>query len=36
MGKRYVGPTYGFISSPEVGPGATVGTLQIKYPRIQI
>jgi hypothetical protein len=24
---RRVGPTCGFIASPEVGPGATVGTL---------
>jgi hypothetical protein len=27
-GRRRVGPIYGFTASPEVGPGATVGTLQ--------
>jgi hypothetical protein len=26
-GERDVGPTCGFIASPEVGSGATVGTL---------
>jgi hypothetical protein len=31
-GKRYVGPTYGFVASPEVDPGGTVGTLQTGYP----
>jgi hypothetical protein len=30
-----VGPTHGFASSPEVGPGATVGTLRTGYPRVQ-
>jgi hypothetical protein len=28
MGKRDVGPTYEFTVSTEVGPGATVGSLQ--------
>jgi hypothetical protein len=27
VGHRTVGPTYGFAASPEVGPGAFVGTL---------
>jgi hypothetical protein len=35
VGHRYDGPTYGFATSPEVGTGATVGPLQIGYPRIQ-
>jgi hypothetical protein len=35
VGRRTVGPTYGFAASPEVGPGAFVGTLQTGYPRIQ-
>jgi hypothetical protein len=35
-GKRDVGPTHGFTASPEVGPGATVGTLQTSYPRVQV
>jgi hypothetical protein len=35
-GKRDVGPTRGFTASPEVGPGATVGTLQTRYPRVQV
>jgi hypothetical protein len=26
------GPTYRLVSSPEVGPGATVGTLKQGYP----
>jgi hypothetical protein len=26
------GPTYRLASSPEVGPGATVGTLKLGYP----
>jgi hypothetical protein len=26
------GPTYRLVSSPEVGPGATVGTLKLGYP----
>jgi hypothetical protein len=34
MGKD-VGPTRGFVASPEVGPGATVGTLRTGYPRVQ-
>jgi hypothetical protein len=34
MGKD-VGPTRGFVASPEVGPGATIGTLRIGYPRVQ-
>jgi hypothetical protein len=34
-GKKEVGPTYGFAASREVGPGATVDTLQTRYPRIQ-
>jgi hypothetical protein len=29
------GPTCRFAASPEVGLGATVGTLKIGYPRIQ-
>jgi hypothetical protein len=35
VGRRRVGPTCGFIASPEVGPGATVGTVQTGYPYIQ-
>jgi hypothetical protein len=31
-GRRRVDPTYGFATSPKVGSGATVGTLQIGYP----
>jgi hypothetical protein len=34
-GRRRVGPTCGFVASPEVGPGATVGTLQTGYPFIR-
>jgi hypothetical protein len=34
-GKRYVGLTYGFAASPEVGPGATVSILQTRYPHVQ-
>jgi hypothetical protein len=30
-----LGFTCGFAASPEVGPGATVGTLQAGYPRVQ-
>jgi hypothetical protein len=30
-----IGPTCGFAASPEVGPGASVGTLKTRYPRIQ-
>jgi hypothetical protein len=33
--KKDVGPTFGFTASPEVGPRATVGTLQTGYPRLQ-
>jgi hypothetical protein len=29
------GPTYRLVSSPEVGPGATVGTLEQGYPLLQ-
>jgi hypothetical protein len=35
MGRRRVGPTYGFTASPEMDLGATVGTLQIGYSYIQ-
>jgi hypothetical protein len=35
-GKEDVGPTYRFTASPEVGPGATIGTLQTGYPRVPI
>jgi hypothetical protein len=35
VGKRYVGPTYGFAASPKVGSGATVGTLLTGYRRIE-
>jgi hypothetical protein len=34
--KRYVGPTCGFAASPEVGLGATVGTLQTGYPTYKL
>jgi hypothetical protein len=34
-GHQRVGPTSGFVASPEVDPGATVGTLQTGYPYIQ-
>jgi hypothetical protein len=30
-----IGPTYGFATSLEVGPGATLGTLQTRYPYAQ-
>jgi hypothetical protein len=30
-----IGPTCGFAVSPNVGSGASVGTLKIGYPRIQ-
>jgi hypothetical protein len=30
-----IGPTYGFVTSPEAGPGATIGTLQTGYPCAQ-
>jgi hypothetical protein len=33
-GERDVGPTCGFTTSSEVGSGATIGTLQNRYPRI--
>jgi hypothetical protein len=35
VGRRRVGPTYEFVASPQVGLGATIGTLQIGYPYIQ-
>jgi hypothetical protein len=35
VGRRRVGPTYGFVASPEVGLGATVDTLWTKYPYIK-
>jgi hypothetical protein len=35
VGKRYVGSTYGFATSPKVGSGATVGTLLTGYRRIE-
>jgi hypothetical protein len=31
--RKGIGPTCGFTSSPDVGLGATIGTLQIRYPR---
>jgi hypothetical protein len=34
-GRRRVGPTCGFTASPEVGPRATVDTLQTGYPYTQ-
>jgi hypothetical protein len=34
-GEKGIGPTCGFTASPEVGLGATIGTLQIGYPRAQ-
>jgi hypothetical protein len=34
-GHLRVGPTSRFFASPEVGPGATIGTLQTGYPYIQ-
>jgi hypothetical protein len=33
--EKDAGPTSGFATSPEVGPGDIVGTLQTGYPRIQ-
>jgi hypothetical protein len=33
--KKCIGPTYRFIASSEVGPGATVSTLQTGYPYAQ-
>jgi hypothetical protein len=30
-GRRRVSPTCGFVASPEVGSGVTVGTLQTGY-----
>jgi hypothetical protein len=33
--KKDVGPTYELATSPEVGQGATIGTLRIGYPSIQ-
>jgi hypothetical protein len=35
-GRRRVGPTYRSVASPEVGLGATIGTLQTEYPYIQV
>jgi hypothetical protein len=35
MGRRESGPTCAFITSPEAGPEATIGTLQTRYPRVQ-
>jgi hypothetical protein len=32
VGWRYDGPTYGFTTSPEVSPGATVGTVHTGVP----
>jgi hypothetical protein len=29
------GPTYRLVSSPEVGPGAAIGTLKLGYPLLQ-
>jgi hypothetical protein len=29
------GPTCRLVSSPEVGPGATIGTLKLGYPLLQ-
>jgi hypothetical protein len=29
-----VGPTHGFATSPEVGPGATVDILRTGYPHV--
>jgi hypothetical protein len=34
-GERDVGPTYGFLASPEVGPRATVSIPQTGYPHVQ-
>jgi hypothetical protein len=34
-GRRRVDATCGFTTSPEVGPGATIVTLQIGYPYVQ-
>jgi hypothetical protein len=34
VGHRRVGPTYGFVASPEVGSVATISTLQTGYPYI--
>jgi hypothetical protein len=33
--KSSFGPTYRLVSSPKVGPGATVGTLKQGYPLLQ-
>jgi hypothetical protein len=32
--EKDVGPTCGFTASPEVGPGATIGTLHTGFPRV--
>jgi hypothetical protein len=34
-GKEMLAPPTGFVASPEVSPGVTVGTLQTGYPNIQ-
>jgi hypothetical protein len=34
VGRRKIGPTCGFATSHEVGPGASVDTLKTRYPRI--
>jgi hypothetical protein len=34
VGKEDVGPTCRFTASREVGPGATIGTLQTAYPYV--
>jgi hypothetical protein len=33
--RRCVSPTCGFITSPKVGPRATIGTLQTRYSHVQ-
>jgi hypothetical protein len=33
--EKDVGPTRGFVASPGVGPGATVGTMRTGYPCVQ-
>jgi hypothetical protein len=33
--RKNAGPTRGFVASLGVGPGATVGTVKIGYPRVQ-
>jgi hypothetical protein len=34
-GRQKIGPTCGFAASPEVGSGASIGTLKTGYPHIQ-